>query len=337
MFNTKSQGISLVLLVVLVFALGGCKTMGAMTKSSDGIAVEVLMPPDMKEWSGCGTPSLILVNVDKSNKQITKRQNAVLLQKAKVKLSDVPYFTLREMVDSKAGKGVNEVVAPHHFLTFKIDFLEIVDNSDETDLFKTVNIEVSAMMKKSNGDDSYTNCGTKSFEDSVISQAPAYDKADFPSDAKMTYMAMDSVVDMVVRQISPKRVCLFRPLRSGGGETGRAATLIDSGNCDIALEVLGKALSVNRDDTDALYNTGVVYECLARKSATEDERLENLAKANAVYRSAIAVGDDSDDLLKAAAQVKQTLYFFAKGKAKAKKAQDKLKDDGPLEFMGTIE
>ncbi|WP_319759135.1 hypothetical protein [Maridesulfovibrio sp.] len=333
-FDIKMNVLCLMFLGVFLFALSGCKTMG---KSGDGIAVEMLMPPDMDEWSGCGNPSLILVDVDKSNKRITKRQNAILLQKSKERLSEVPYFTLREMVNSKAGKGVDEVVAPHHFLTFKVDLLEVVDNSDETDLYKTVNLAISATMKKSNGDDSYTNCGTKSFMDSVTSQAPAYDKADFPSNAKMTYMAMDSVVDMVARQISPKRIHIYRPLRTGGEGLSRVAKFIDSGNCDIALDALGDTLSADQKNTDALYDVGVAYECMARKSISEDERLNYLARSNAVYRKAIALGDDSEDLLKAASQVKQSLSLYAKGKSKAKMAQDKLRDNGPLEFMGTIE
>lgn len=333
-----TQFLALALMALLCVAmLGGCKTSGGLGGSKSGIAVEVLMPPDMAEWEGCGDPSLILVSVDRSAKVASKQTNNVLLQQARKRLSDVSFFTMREMEDAKAAKGMSEVVAAHHFLTFRLDTLNIENNSDETLLSKTVDVFLSATLRKSNGDDSYTSCGTKTFNDSFTSQAPIYDKADFPSNTALTLEAIDEVVDMVVRQISPRKIVVYRSLRSGMGETGRAAGLIDGGSCDIALDILRDSLKLDPKDVDALYNAGVANECLARKSTSQSQRVSHLAFANAMYTQAVKTGDTDQDLLAARNQVKQSLVYYAKGTANAEKAMAKIKGNGELEFMGFIE
>ncbi|XPV75559.1 MAG: hypothetical protein ACNI27_13065 [Desulfovibrio sp.] len=341
---------SMLFVLIVVMLLGtGCKNpvdLLSRGSSKSGIAVDIVEQAEIEEWKGSGEIHSLRLSVTNSP-NIKNKYESHLLSLANEKIQETPYFRIREFSNKSAMKGIGEIVAPHHFLKFKITTLslppaKVVDGT----LKRSVEIGLSATLLKSTSGDGYTLCGKKNFRDVLTVQVPEYEAASMPSGKTLIYDALDQAVDMLVRQISPKEISVFRSLRSARALEG-VSTLIRLGDCEEALmdlRVLSGDVGAPGDESDMssavekdgdyYYTAGLAYECLSSDSTNRDKRIRYTAKAYKSYRNAYKAGDRSEELMRAMKEVKTTLKLLQAGQDNAVKL-DNVDDD--LSFGGVIE
>ena len=304
------------LLFLLVVLLGGCVSGHSISSSGKGITVKTLRPPEINEAEKCGNISMVMVEVTTSQ-DITQAYNDVIKEKAKIVLADTPYLTIREMVDESAKKGVTEIEAAHHFLKFNVNMLDIQRSQNRVD----IEISIVAHLQKMRGD-SYFECGVKDSVDHYTWQGD-----NLPSQECMVREALGRCLSSLIRQISPKEVCVYRPLKSGSSACGRVANLLDSDNCDLARDLALESLQTDPDNENLLYNLGVAYECLAAKSQKQEEKIKFLKKAEHAYNKYLMLDAEDEDVQTARQEVKQSLSLYHAARDKQSHAQSGLSED----------
>jgi hypothetical protein len=287
-------------LVILCMFLGGCVSVHDISSSSKGIAVKTLRPPEINESTECGDISMVMVEVTTSP-DITQKYNHVIKEKAKIVLADTPYLTIREMVDESAKKGATEIEAVHHFLKFDVNLLDIQREKNKVEIL----IGIVAHLQKLRGD-SYFECGVK---DSVNNYT--WQGNNLPSQECMVRDALERCLSSLIRQISPKEVCVYRPLKSGNDVCSRVSNLLDSDNCDLARDLAQDYLKRHPDDESVLYNLGVAFECLASKSRKQEEKISYLEDAETAYNTYLVLNAEDEDAQTARQEVKQSLSLYS--------------------------
>jgi hypothetical protein len=242
---------------------------------------------------------MVMVEVTTSP-DITQKYNHVIKEKAKIVLADTPYLTIREMVDESAKKGATEIEAVHHFLKFDVNLLDIQREKNKVEIL----IGIVAHLQKLRGD-SYFECGVK---DSVNNYA--WQGNNLPSQECMVRDALERCLSSLIRQISPKEVCVYRPLKSGNDVCSRVSNLLDSDNCDLARDLAQDYLKKHPDDESVLYNLGVAFECLASKSRKQEEKISYLEDAENAYNTYLVLNAEDEDAQTARQEVKQSLSLY---------------------------
>ncbi|WP_462324931.1 tetratricopeptide repeat protein [Desulfoplanes sp.] len=304
------------LLVVFLLLLGGCVSGHGISSCGKGITVKTLRPPEINEAEKWGDISMVMVEVTTSP-DITQAYNAIIKEKAKIVLADTPYLTIREMVDESAKKGVTEIEAAHHFLKFNVDLLDIQGSQNRVD----IEIGMVAHLQKLRGD-SYFECGVKDSVDHYTWQGD-----NLPPEDCMVREALGRCLASLIRQISPKEVCVYRPLKSGGNVCSRVANLLDSDNCDLARDLALEELASDPDNESLLYNLGVAYECLASKSHKQEKKVEFLEDAEEVYNKYLMLDAQDEDVQTARHEVKESLSIYQVARDKQSRAQSGLSDE----------
>ncbi len=304
----------------------GCSTTGSAFSSGKGVLVDLLEQPELTEWKQCGELSLVLVEVEASP-DVSEEYNQLFLEKAKSKLSSTPYFTMREMLDKSARKGVTEFEAAHHFLKFRINTLNIQKLQGSFRVGNSIDLGITASLKKSSAE-SDINCGVKEFSDTYTYEASAGSKSSLPTLNSQVSGSMDKALDRLIRKISPKKKTVYRPLKSGMGPSSRIAELLDGENCELARDMAAEHVKNQPEDLDALYDLGVAYECLARQSKDQEAKIVNLRKARSVYAQYVMQDTSDQDALQAMKDVSTSLKLFAAAAEKQEKAMSKMKGGG---------
>jgi hypothetical protein len=146
-------------------------------------------------------------------------------------------------------------------------------------------------------------------------KAPAYKKERLPSDLRIKEQMVKEAVKRVVRQFVPVKSSVLRPIKTDGGElAGKAAQMIDAGNCRGGYEVARAAAEDPKcKDAALLYNAGVASECMAWNAANDQKtQILFLNRSRDFYSRAAVMKPADKDIQRAMNDVSYELdTFFA--------------------------
>jgi len=145
-------------------------------------------------------------------------------------------------------------------------------------------------------------------------EAPVYKKERLPSPFRVKEAMVKEAVKRVVRQFVPVKSSVLRPIKTDGDLAGKAAQMIDAGNCRGGYEVV-KSVANDPQCKDAalLYNAGVALECMAWNTANDQKtQVRHLNKAAEFYKRAAILKPGDADMQRAMKDVYYELdTFFA--------------------------
>ncbi len=282
--------------------LGACATLTPATK---GALVEVYRPNTVKESMVCSVEgksgiSYMYVGADTISGKVTPEEKQVIAQYARSVLGETRFINPVTMV-AQEGEYPNLSIRVHQYL--------VKTKSDRGKAAKDGIFEASFSIRQAG----LLECATgapilieKHYE------MPAYKKEKLPSNAVVAQQMVKEAVQQVVRQFVPVKSKVLRPVKSGSELSGKAAAMIDAGNCLGAYEILKTAVnSPACNDADALYNAGVALECWAWNASNDQKsQYQHLKKAGDYYGRAAMLKPGDGDIQQAKGELDYELNTF---------------------------
>lgn len=305
----------------LTFFLAACAGIKPSTK---GALVNVYRPNPVKEGIVCSTQgeqgiAYMYVGAETVSGKVGNEDKRIIAQYARSVLGQTNFINPIS-VPAMSGEYPDLSIRVHEF-SVKTGTL---DNRVKMDgVFQaSFSIRQAGMLECSTSDPILIE---KHYE------MPAYKREKLPSTLKVKEAIVREAVSRVVSQFVPVKSSVLRPVKTGGGDlAGKAAQMIDLGNCRGGYEMAKPAASApDCRDADLLYNAGVAIECMAWSTAHDQKTQEKyLTKAGEYYRRAAMLKPEDADMQKAMNEVLYELdTFFASFKRQKKtgKALDEYK------------
>jgi len=306
------------LAMVMPLILGACATMGPSTK---GALVNVYRPNPVKESMVCSVEgksgiAYMYVGPETVSGSISQEEKKVIAQYAKAVLGETRFINPVSMA-SMEGEYPDLSIRVHKF--------NVNTRKGGHRLTREGVFQASFSIRQAG----YLECSTS---DPILIEKryemPAYKKEKLPSPSRVEQEMVQEAVRRVIRQFVPVKSQVLRAVKSGSDLSGKAASMIDAGNCMGAYELL-KPVVTNPacEDVDSLYNAGVAVECAAWNAVNDQKtQFQYLKKAGEYYGKAAVLRPGDPEIQQAKGELDYELRTFFSSFERQDKTQKTLDD-----------